>query len=138
MQSSCLFVDDERQPVDVTWVDLPLEDWKIVRSYNEFVAFITMNGLPRVISFDHDLADEHYKLYHEACDSGVFAYEKTTEKTGYHCAYWLVQYCLENKFNLPKYYIHTMNPVGAKNIRDLLGNFDRYSRFNKKEKFNGP
>ena len=55
-----LFLDDERYPKQVTWVNLPLVDWVIVRNYNEFVKKIEEDGMPVFISFDHDLADEHY------------------------------------------------------------------------------
>ena len=42
-----LFLDDIRKPPDV--------DWFIVRNYNQFIDWIDKNGLPDIISFDHDL-----------------------------------------------------------------------------------
>ena len=59
-----LFLDDERAVKDVTWIELPLGPWTVVKNYRQFVEYITNNGLPEVISFDHDLADEHYP-WHE-------------------------------------------------------------------------
>ena len=46
-----------------------------VRSFEEFVGYVTANGLPDYISFDHDLGEE---------------------KSGYDCAKWLVEYCLDH------------------------------------------
>lgn len=41
MSEIYLFLDDIREVKDVTWVKLPeRNDWKIVRSYDEFVNFI--------------------------------------------------------------------------------------------------
>ena len=38
-----------------------LNDWDIVRNYDEFINYILKNGLPSVISFDHDLGLEEWK-----------------------------------------------------------------------------
>lgn len=113
-----LFLDDIRWPIEAfqyTKNEIFLEkEWSIVRNYQQFVDWIIENGLPKLISFDHDLADEHYW----AQNTNVFV-----EKTGYDCAKWLVEYCLENHQNLPKFYCHSMNPVGKENILNLLNNF---------------
>ena len=50
------------------------------------------------------------------------------EKTGYDCAKWLVEYCLDNDLSLPKYQVHSMNPVGKKNILDYLSNFNIFKK----------
>jgi hypothetical protein len=125
-----LFLDDIRVPYtvfDYTGNDIyTLSFWQIVRNYESFVAHIDQKGLPDVISFDHDLADSHYTPP-EFWDD----YEKSkewqdaqvhTEKTGYDCAKWLVQYCIDNKKKLPKFYCHSLNPVGKDNILRLLNN----------------
>lgn len=60
-----LFLDDLRLPSHV-WrdtIDPDYEDdrsWVIVRSYSAFVSWIMENGLPNLVSFDHDLVYEHY------------------------------------------------------------------------------
>lgn len=46
------------------------------------------------------------------------------EKTGYECAKWLVEYCLDNDLDLPLCYVHSMNPVGKDNINNLLKNYN--------------
>ena len=40
-----IFLDDYRNPENVTWVKLPEVSWIIVRSYNAFVDIITKKGI---------------------------------------------------------------------------------------------
>lgn len=119
-----LWLDDYRDPMEGQWlVFSPIKEsayevhW--VKSYNEFVGWIQGNGLPTAICFDHDLADEH-KIDLDEYEGERMIY---TEKTGYDCAKWLVNYCLDNKKDLPLYNIQSGNPVGKKNIDELLKNF---------------
>jgi hypothetical protein len=131
MKDYYLFLDDERMPKNVTWVNLPAQNWQIVRSYDEFVNFIMKNGVPCFVSFDHDLAHEHYRQsmynpdrhYNNYYDNGTFK-----EKTGYHCARWLVEYCFDNNFKLPEYIAHTMNPIGRENIQGIMEQAKRIER----------
>lgn len=94
------------------------EPWVIVKNYNEFVEHIEKNGLPKLISFDHDLADEHYA-------QGVknFDYSIVKEKTGYHCAEWLIGYCIDHNLSYPDYLVHSFSNVGKKNIHFIIQNF---------------
>ena len=126
-----LWLDDVRNPSEMYWIlnyspigNLVDVFW--VKSYQEFVDWINVNGLPDGICFDHDLADEHYrksmydkdKHYNNYYTNGTFK-----EKTGYDCALWLTDYCIDNKVKLPKYSIQSMNPVGKENIDGLLKNY---------------
>jgi hypothetical protein len=111
-----LFLDDIRDPNQVTWVKLPEEPWVIVRNYEEFVIHITSFGLPSFIAFDHDLGKEHYIV-------GKPKYNEYKEKTGYDCAKWLIEYCMNNNKMFPEYVVHSMNPIGATNIRSIVENF---------------
>ncbi len=101
-----------------------LNDWDIVRNYDEFINYILKNGLPSVISFDHDLADEHYvpSEYWDNYDLSKEFQESQSyrEKTGNDCAKWLLEYCYENDLKLPQCMVHSANPVGADNIRKTL------------------
>lgn len=120
-----LFLDDERMPKDVKWVELPLVAWVIVRNYKDFVRTIEQNGVPALVTFDHDLAEEHYKEHHVAHDEkmlsqGTIRYDRFKEKTGFDCAKWLANYCLDNCIDIPPYYTHTMNGIGAENIKSVL------------------
>lgn len=120
-----LFLDDERNPKDVNWIDLPLVEWTVAKSYNDFVRIVSSLGLPRRVTFDHDLADEHYQEYHwmhseKNLKKGTFQYDKMKEKTGYECAKWLVEYCRERGYAFPEYYVHTLNPIGKENIIQFI------------------
>jgi hypothetical protein len=133
VKSYNLFLDDDenRIPHKLSWIELPLVEWTIVRSYDEFVATIKRDGLPKIVSFDHDLADEHYMEYQRAHSPNLIGerkiqYEDFTEKTGYDCAKWLGNYCIDNGLQLPLYYIHTLNPIGRQNIFSALENARKY------------
>lgn len=82
-------------------------------------------GLPDFISFDHDLADEHYE---DILDFGIANYESYTEKTGYECAKWLVDYCIDHKIPLPEYAVHSDNPVGSANIISYLKSAEKWTK----------
>lgn len=110
MADYMLFLDDERMPGDVTWVSLPSAVYRIVRSYDEFVDYITKNGVPSFVTFDHDLADQHY--------NGNY----NDERTGYDCAKFLVDFCADNGVKFPDYQIHSMNPIGRTNIDSYIRN----------------
>lgn len=115
-----LYLDDIRTP--------KTEGWDIARSYDEFVNYIETNGIPDVISFDHDLSKEHTKYYfdnggHENPPNPMEA--KFVEKTGYDAAKWLCNYCWENGLPLPDCNVHSANPVGSDNIRFLLSNYEK-------------
>ncbi len=122
-----LFLDDLRTPLD-TFTYKPDriycdEPWEIVRNYSEFVSHILKYGLPAVVSFDHDLCDFHYKIY----DQGLpLDYDSLEEKTGYCCAKWLINYCIEMGYiDIPQFMIHTMNPVGGVRIRNILNDYSK-------------
>jgi len=60
-----IFLDDTRNPYDVFLQTInPLYEhnhtWKIIRDYDQFISFIINNGVPELISFDHDLDQSHY------------------------------------------------------------------------------
>jgi hypothetical protein len=117
-----LYLDDFRDPIDSAfYLKAPIyssAEWKVVRNYDEFVKTITELGVPELISFDHDLADAHYN------HQDNIIYNEFTEKTGYHCAKWLIDYCIDNNKKLPAtILIHSMNPAGSANIKSL---FDSY------------
>lgn len=110
-----LFLDDVRVPNQVTWVNLPVGPWIIVRSYNEFVDYISKNGLPSFITFDHDLSVEDQNKHPI---TGKFV-----EKTGMDCAKWLVEYCINNNLKFPDYEVHSMNSIGKINIKSYIESF---------------
>ncbi len=90
-----MFLDDERFPTD--------ETAEIVRSSEEAFQMIFDKGIPKHIYFDHDLGGQDTSM----------EFIKT----------WIA-YMYENpEIQMPKnfsYSIHSQNPVGAANIRNLL------------------
>jgi hypothetical protein len=130
-----LWLDDIRNPYLNEENKLPTnEEYNInwVLNYGQFVSWLRMYGLPQAISFDHDLADEHYTPdyfwddYEQSKKFQAWKSKNYTEKTGMDCAKWLVEYCLDNNKPLPEIFIHSANPVGADNIRHLLENFNKH------------
>lgn len=142
-----LFLDDYRYPEDCTnymhrAVYNDAEPWIVVKDYQGFVFTIEQmhkdGQWPKLISFDHDLADVHYipekdwdvwdmqtsddsAKYYKALEHG-----NVSEYTGYHCAEWLIKYVKEHNLSMPAFLIHSMNPVGARNIKALFNKHDYY------------
>jgi len=122
-----LFLDDIRMPFDAfTYTKNPIyldPDWIIVKNYNQFTDAVIKRGFPSVISFDHDLADEHYGMQDN------IEYGMMTEKTGFHCAKWFIEYAIDSKHLIAgKVYIHSMNPAGSQNIESLFRTYDKLYR----------
>lgn len=89
-----LFIDDLRNPIT--------NDWKVVRSSSEAKDTVVKFGIPNEIAFDHDLGGDDTSI--------VFIN-------------WLINEMLDNDLYLPegfKYSIHSMNPIGAANIKSLM------------------
>lgn len=117
-----LFLDDLREPWSATYCPIIQETgkftgsvnglyldrkWVIVRSVQEFRDMLVSGGMPDLVSFDHDLAWEHYQ---GAID----------ENTGVHAATFLCDYANSHDLPLPKWFVHSMNPVGSENIASVL------------------
>lgn len=96
-----LFIDDERMPPNDG------NDWVIARSSQEAKDIVRASGVPRFISFDHDLGgeDTSIKFIWFLIDSYMSGYIKSFPAA---------------------YYVHSQNPVGAANIRWLMGSFMRH------------
>ena len=45
------------------------------------------------------------------------------EKTGYSCAKWLIDFCIDKDLPLPEYFCHSLNPGGKENILSILKNY---------------
>jgi hypothetical protein len=116
-----LFLDDNRKPYDVfkNTIDPIYEnnnEWTIVKNYEEFVDMILWSGLPEIISFDHDLSQNHYLPENQS----NIDYKTIKDRTGYDAALWLVGYCRMNNVELPTIKVHSANPEGKKNIEKVL------------------
>lgn len=113
-----LYLDDVRTPTD--------DRWKVVRSYDEFVAHIKMNGLENyeTISLDHDLGDTAKdEYYNNVRYNYKIDYNNITEKTGLDCAKFLVAESMTKGIPLPAIYVHSANPIGSANIMGYINNY---------------
>ncbi|MCS7468297.1 hypothetical protein NZK35_16720, partial [Stieleria sp. ICT_E10.1] len=105
--NTLVWLDDERDPSDDRWhgyfpIPNPTVEW--VKTYGAFVDWVTANGLPDAICFDHDLGDQ---------------------ESGFDAAKWLTEYCLERNKPLPAWEIQSANPIGKENITSILHSFER-------------
>ena len=93
-----LFIDDIRNPSDV--------GWHVARSSQEAISFMSRQGCPRVISFDHDLGGED---------------------TAMKVVKWMIEKDLDEQGGfIPEdfaFLIHSSNPVGRRNIDALLSRY---------------
>jgi hypothetical protein len=139
-QKIWLYLDDVRQPIEDN------DRWQVVRSYDEFVSHIKLNGLDAYayMTLDHDLGDTSIKeYYNNVLPNYSLDYNNIEEKTGLDCAKWLVQYYYANfaeeakrsseekklgGVTFPKVFTHSANPIGSANIMGYINNFYRNER----------
>lgn len=112
----CIFLDDERDPIDVTWIAYPntISQWIVVRTYEQFIALVPPlltdeADATLLFSFDHDLQD-----YKSSGDG--------TERTGYDCIKFLVNFCLDTTMCMPLCAFHTKNVIGKVNMEQYYIN----------------
>ena len=132
-----LFLDDVRIPTDcinymkprigsLSHIYSTNEDWHIVRNYAEFEEFVTKYYFMNIklISFDHDLAHEHYAPEQAWTDSEKYTAwlggQNFECETGEDCAKFLKAFYEKENFPLPEIIIHSMNPNGVKSIENVF------------------
>jgi len=131
MEKLRIYLDDVRTPntPNNEWVN-GIEEWTVVRSYDEFVAKVNDVGLENIelISLDHDLGDSAMKEWHtNVYKNYTLNYDNITEKTGYDCAKWLVEQWMEGK-PVVKVYTHSANAIGSANIMGYINNYKHVNR----------
>lgn len=93
-----LFLDDERSTITIHKKNyIPV----IIKDYNSMIKTLIdlwTDNDEVIIDLDHDLGEE---------------------KTGYDICKWIV----ENKYPIVAFHLHTMNPVGYSNMRQLLSHY---------------
>lgn len=126
-----LFLDDIRDPSQAVLHDYGVSlctcsgihhsEWVVVRSHDDFVHAIENNGLPNVVSFDHDLCFEHMRHYFDVTrDIGVIEYGNLKTPTGKASAEYLVKECRRQNAPLPTFFIHSANEIGRAEIGKVL------------------
>ena len=93
-----LFLDDERWPIEDG------TNWVIARSSADAIAAVENLGVPDFISFDHDLGGDD---------------------TSIKFIWWMINAYLDGRIAsfTTQYYVHSQNPIGAANIRNLMDGF---------------
>lgn len=117
-----LFIDDERNPADVTWAPWQVrekyrnEEWVVARSYGDAMCEILARGFPKFVSFDHDLGDETkytgYDLAKQLVENDIISGDKESRQS----------YKFVDGF---EFYVHSKNPIGKQNIESYLNNYLR-------------
>jgi hypothetical protein len=118
-----LYLDDVRVPTE--------GDWQVVRSYDEFISHINLNGLENyeLISLDHDLGEgAMVEYYTNVKPNYELDYNRIEEKTGMDCARFLVAEAMNKKIQLPTVYVHSANPIGSANMMGYINNYFRNNR----------
>ena len=91
-----IWLDDER---DINWSRVPdgmaVVQVKTYREAIEKLSFYIEHKTKLIVDFDHDLG---------------------CKRTGYDVAKWIIA----SGYNNVRFKIHSMNPVGAQNIREML------------------
>lgn len=133
-----LFIDDERFPKDVTWVQYPEDtNFEVIRdavTFESWVAKMNKDNLPEVLSFDHDLN----LVYENEADISVnwvdFAanHGDRWEISGATMVDFLVDRLLDmfdegqitgEQIQNIQVFFHSMNPIGVNNMRSLWNSF---------------
>ena len=120
-----LFIDDEREPKDVTWAPFEIRlryckgEWVIARSYTDAIVEVLNRGFPKFISFDHDLGDSYsgYDIAKQLVDNDIISGDLVSRR-GY-------TFCSDFDF-----YVHSQNPIGKRNIESYLNNYLKFKRGN--------
>lgn len=108
-----IFLDDERNIEDVTWVKYP--------EYTEVFVFRRMCDFMFAVMHIEDLENYDFSFDHDIQDFSA----GDVESTGYDCVKWLCDFAMDNDINLSKntFYYHTQNPVGNINMKSYIDNF---------------
>ena len=100
-------------------------EWDIVRTYNQFVKWINDNGMPELVSFGHDLTEEHYEIVC-ACGSSEDFPEEFEDETGHDCVLYLIEYAKDHPAEkFPEVMVHSMNPYGSERIHDTINRYNK-------------
>ncbi len=108
-----LYIDDIRNP--------PNRKYVVVRSFEAAKAYIAEFGMPRFVSFDHDLG-----MMGKTLPSGIWIGEEVEAATGYDFAKWLCEQDMDSPWMSSlgfSFHVHSANPVGKANIEGYLNNY---------------
>lgn len=106
MKRTVIFLDDFRKPNK--YVNCNINNVFQAYTYDDFINLLNKlyNKYKKIdeVWFDHDLGD-------------------VNDGTGYDCAKYLVNFCIEHEMKLPEYHIQSANSVGKANIDSYLKSY---------------
>lgn len=124
-----LYLDDCRLPTATVKVPKFEDDgvdalelpWVIARTHEEFVAILNERGIPRYVTLDHDLYEEHMKMYFHMKEEGIeeIDYTQFQYKTGVEACKLLVE-VYKMGIVMPYINLHTHNRYGREVMLDVL------------------
>jgi hypothetical protein len=101
-----LFLDDLREPLDVTKDKDELLKIEVARTSREAIEMVKSFGLPAGMYLDHDLGGDDTAMYF---------------------VNWLIDYDMKHDIiGSFWFHVHSANPVGRLNIVSLLNNYLNY------------
>lgn len=116
-----IFLDDEREIQDVTWLDYSkMDNAKWNGAY-----VISQSSAPRLISYikhygkHFDWDNTLFSLDHDLQD-----FNGEEESTGYTFIKWLVDFMVDSEISLQYLHVvvHSQNPIGKENIEKYISN----------------
>jgi hypothetical protein len=100
-----LFLDDMRIPPEDNMPSKTVRPfWTLAQSTAEAIELVKAKGMPDLMSLDHDLGGEDKSL---------------------HFLRWLSDEFWDGKETIPAYFVHSANPVGARNIMSFMDSWKR-------------
>ena len=100
------------------------EYWIICKSYQEFIEQVELcKDRLDLVCFDHDLVDEHYRIFNELMvkdrQATELPYETYQTKCGYHAA----KYIVDNNIKIKDFRCQSFNHIGKRMIEELLNKY---------------
>lgn len=108
-----------------------IDEWIHAKSYKEFVDVLEkfyneQKQLPKIISINHDLTNDHFMLELRRPQGVPIAYEMYTADTGLHAVQYLCNFIDTHKVSLPLVFAHGLNNTGNANITKLVTDYYKY------------
>lgn len=130
-----LWLDDRRDPFSKTtdWLQYSPIGYDVhiiwIKGFHDFVDYIINNKMPDGICFDHDLGFPMQTSLRALGMSKKKSREVARkELSGADCAKWLVEYCLKENIEFPKWNVQSSNPIGKQNIINEIKDYEKLKK----------
>lgn len=107
-----------------------IEEWQQCKNIEDFKnalenIYEQYTELPVLISFSHDITDDHMFLELRRPKGMDIAYEMYKGDTGLHLAKLLCNFAQEKNLVLNKICVHGTNSLGNKNILEIINSYNK-------------